>query len=60
MTLPPELYNLVLRSKRIEVCPNCQCILVPSEKAESKKEQPAVPLEPAEHEEPEESEESEE
>jgi len=44
MTLPPELYNLVLRSKRIEVCPNCQCILVPSEKAENKKEQPVEPL----------------
>ncbi len=40
MTLPPELFNLVLRSKRIEVCPNCQCILVPSEKAESKKVAP--------------------
>ena len=40
MTLPPELFNLVLRSKRIEVCPNCQCILVPSEKAEGKKNPP--------------------
>lgn len=45
MTLPPELYNLVLRSKRIEICPNCQCILVPSEKAEIKKEEPDEPLE---------------
>ena len=42
MTLPPELFNLVLRSKRIEVCPNCQCILVPSEKAEIKPQQPAL------------------
>lgn len=41
MTLPPELFNLVLRSKRIEVCPNCQCILVPSDKAEIKKETPS-------------------
>lgn len=45
MTLPPELFNLVLRSKRIEVCPNCQCILVPSEKAENKKEEPVEPSE---------------
>ena len=29
MTLPPELYNRVLRADRIEVCPNCQCILIP-------------------------------
>ena len=31
MTLPPELYNMVLRAVRIEVCPNCQCILIPGE-----------------------------
>ena len=31
MTLPPELYNMVLRATRIEVCPNCQCILIPGE-----------------------------
>ena len=31
MTLPPELYNMVLRAVRIEVCPNCQCILIPSD-----------------------------
>ena len=30
MTLPPELYNMVLRAVRIEVCPNCQCILIPA------------------------------
>jgi len=29
MTLPPELFNIVLRAERIEVCPNCQCILIP-------------------------------
>ena len=29
MTLPPELFNMVLRAERIEVCPNCQCILIP-------------------------------
>lgn len=34
MTLPPELFNMVLRATRIEVCPNCQCILVPSQKSE--------------------------
>lgn len=32
MTLPPELFNMVLRSTRIEVCPNCQCILIPVKK----------------------------
>lgn len=32
MTLPPELFNMVLRSTHIEVCPNCQCILIPSQK----------------------------
>lgn len=31
MKLPPELYNMVLRAVRIEVCPNCQCILIPGE-----------------------------
>ena len=31
MTLPPELYNMVLRAVRIEVCPNCQCILIPGD-----------------------------
>ena len=31
MKLPPELYNMVLRAVRIEVCPNCQCILIPSD-----------------------------
>ncbi len=31
MTLPPELYNMVLRATRIEVCPNCQCILIPGD-----------------------------
>ena len=31
MTLPPELFNMVLRAVRIEVCPNCQCILIPKE-----------------------------
>ncbi len=31
MTLPPELYNMVLRAVRIEVCPNCQCILIPED-----------------------------
>lgn len=34
MTLPPELFNMVLRSTRIEVCPNCQCILIPADKKE--------------------------
>ncbi|HQB10640.1 MAG TPA: C4-type zinc ribbon domain-containing protein, partial [bacterium] len=32
MTLPPELFNMVLRATRIEVCPNCQCILIPVKK----------------------------
>lgn len=36
MTLPPELFNMVLRATRIEVCPNCQCILVPSQKQQEK------------------------
>ncbi len=31
MKLPPELYNMVLRATRIEVCPNCQCILIPGD-----------------------------
>ncbi len=35
MTLPPELFNMVLRSERIEVCPNCQCILIPCQCKES-------------------------
>ncbi len=35
MTLPPELFNMVLRSERIEVCPNCQCILIPCKCEES-------------------------
>lgn len=31
MTLPPQLYNNVLKAERIETCPNCQCILIPTE-----------------------------
>lgn len=29
MTLPPQLFNNVLKSAKIEMCPNCQCILAP-------------------------------
>ena len=39
MTLPPELYNMVLRAVRIEVCPNCQCILIPSTNISKKSEE---------------------
>jgi len=40
MTLPPQLYNNVLKSAKIEMCPNCQCILLPAEKKpEDKKEE---------------------
>lgn len=39
MTLPPELYNMVLRAVRIEVCPNCQCILIPSTDISKKSEE---------------------
>ena len=35
MTLPPELYNMVLRAVRIEVCPNCQCILIPGDNSKT-------------------------
>lgn len=35
MTLPPQLYNNVLKSEKIEMCPNCQVILVPSENISS-------------------------
>ena len=35
MTLPPELYNMVLRATRIEVCPNCQCILIPGDNSKT-------------------------
>lgn len=32
MTLPPQLYNNVLKSAKIEMCPNCQRILLPPHK----------------------------
>ncbi|MGI6394894.1 MAG: zinc ribbon domain-containing protein [bacterium] len=35
MTLPPELFNVVLKATNIEVCPNCQCILIPADKEEN-------------------------
>ncbi len=38
MTLPPQLYHNVLKAERIETCPNCQCILIPSESRRSEKE----------------------
>ena len=41
MTLPPELFNMVLRSVRIEVCPNCQCILIPVHKEHKKEDSDA-------------------
>lgn len=28
MKLPPQLYNNILKADKIEMCPNCQCILV--------------------------------
>ena len=31
MTLPPQLFNNVLKSEKIEMCPNCQRILLPDE-----------------------------
>ncbi len=40
MTLPPQLYNNVLKAEKIEMCPNCQCILVPP--AEIKKSASAL------------------
>lgn len=38
MTLPPQLYHNVLKSERIETCPNCQCILIPPENRRGEKE----------------------
>ena len=29
MKLPPRLYNNILKAEKIEMCPNCQCILLP-------------------------------
>ncbi len=29
MKLPPQLYNNVLKASKLELCPNCQCILLP-------------------------------
>lgn len=40
MTLPPELFNMVLRSVGIEVCPNCQCILIPVHKEKEEESEP--------------------
>ncbi len=34
MTLPPQLYNNVLKASKIVMCPNCECILVPPHKTE--------------------------
>jgi len=42
MTLPPQLYNNVLKSERIETCPNCQCILLPAENRKNDKKGPVI------------------
>jgi len=42
MTLPPQLYNNVLKSERMETCPNCQCILLPSENRKNEKKGPVI------------------
>ncbi len=34
MTLPPQLFNNVLKSAKIEMCPNCQRIILPPHKNE--------------------------
>jgi len=39
MTLPPQFFNNVLKAEKIQMCPNCQCILFPVVKKEEDKEE---------------------
>ncbi len=36
MTLPPQLFNNILKADKIEMCPNCQCILLPPDNVPGK------------------------
>lgn len=38
MKLPPQLYNNILKADKIEMCPNCQCILLPPPEVKEERE----------------------